>query len=357
MAASIDYYPAFYQEWLFDTLALKPGDEIAPATLEPLFTLNKAWLDGGALPADYFADPAVLRAYCLFYMTINMPKLWFLFDRTGSWPSGRIVDLGCGPGTLIWAWLFYAAARAPERLERTELIGIERTPQAAELGQRLAERLQQFDPFRSISVRFQVDEWQQRPISADCVLGGNVLLECPPEDLGRLADIQAETWILIEPGNRPGFQRILSAREQLVGPDRSILFPCPSYHDCPMAEQNWCHFAVNRSLVPFVQRMANAAGRRNHRHCFSALAIGPAQTAPASAWRVLSDVRKAHRSGIRYLCDGKQMHEVVLNRRKRSASNSPFLEAATGELLTVKPNAHAQSTRLQASSVVMRGST
>lgn len=94
----LDCYPKFYQDWLFTALELTAGEETKADVLEPLFAMNRAWRDGGTLPADYFAELATLRAYSLYYMTINMPKLWFLLSRAGIPPAGTLVDLGSGPG-------------------------------------------------------------------------------------------------------------------------------------------------------------------------------------------------------------------------------------------------------------------
>ena len=349
----LDCYPKFYKDWLFTALELTAGEETKADVLEPLFAMNRAWRDGGTLPADYFAELATLRAYSLYYMTINMPKLWFLLSRAGIPPAGTLVDLGSGPGTLVWAWLFYLAKYAPERLQNMPpVIGIERTAEAVALAERLAESLRNYAPFESIDVSFRCADWQQAGGQYDLVLGGNVLMECADSATDALRDFGPTHALLIEPGNRPGFLRMLGARDALVATGHGIQFPCPAHAVCPLAADNWCNFTVNRAIVPFVQRMSNQAGRLNHRHHFSGLVTGPAAPETAASWRVLSDVRKVHRSGVRYLCNGRVAPEVVVSRRKKSSANEFFLRAETGALLRIQPGPDAVRGKLQAATRV-----
>nr|MCU0248333.1 small ribosomal subunit Rsm22 family protein [Bryobacter sp.] len=50
--------------------------------------------------------------------------------------------------------------------------------------------------------------------------------------------------VLIEPGSRPGFDGIRSARDSLLSQGAHLAAPCPSESPCPMAAPDWCHFAA-----------------------------------------------------------------------------------------------------------------
>ena len=71
---------------------------------------------------------------------------------------------------------------------------------------------------------------------------------------------------------------------------------------------------------------------------------------------MLSRLRKASRSGIRYLCNGTDMPEVVLNRKAKTPENRTFLTADAGDLLAIAPpeasTRLAKTARLSANDLV-----
>jgi ribosomal protein RSM22 (predicted rRNA methylase) len=50
--------------------------------------------------------------------------------------------------------------------------------------------------------------------------------------------------VIIDTGTPAGFARILAARRHLVDAGARLVAPCPSDGQCPMADSDWCHFAV-----------------------------------------------------------------------------------------------------------------
>ena len=44
-----EYFPVWYEEWLFQALSIKKGDETKDDFLKPLFNLNKNWLNPNTL--------------------------------------------------------------------------------------------------------------------------------------------------------------------------------------------------------------------------------------------------------------------------------------------------------------------
>ena len=60
-----------------------------------------------------------------------------------------------------------------------------------------------------------------------------------------------EMLILIEPGTPRGFALIRSVRARLIELGANAAAPCPHERDCPMPENDWCHFAarVERTAV------------------------------------------------------------------------------------------------------------
>ena len=53
----------------------------------------------------------------------------------------------------------------------------------------------------------------------------------------------AGTLVIVEPGRPAGWERILRARDQLLGMAAHMVAPCPHTHACPLVAPDWCHFA------------------------------------------------------------------------------------------------------------------
>ena len=70
-----EIFPEWYQEWLFESLEIPPGVEIAESLLKPLFSLNKNWLNENF---DHnktsWNKESTAKAYALYYMSIYYEK-------------------------------------------------------------------------------------------------------------------------------------------------------------------------------------------------------------------------------------------------------------------------------------------
>jgi ribosomal protein RSM22 (predicted rRNA methylase) len=54
----------------------------------------------------------------------------------------------------------------------------------------------------------------------------------------------ADTVAVVEPGTPLGHRRVLTVRAAVLGAGGFTLAPCPHDRPCPLAEPDWCHFAV-----------------------------------------------------------------------------------------------------------------
>jgi len=68
----------------------------------------------------------------------------------------------------------------------------------------------------------------------------------------------AKLLVLIEPGTTAGFANILSARTQLLRDGARIIAPCPNQQPCPMASDDWCHFAARVERTAEHRRLKDA---------------------------------------------------------------------------------------------------
>ena len=174
------------------------------------------------LPATYAAVRASLDA---------------LTEARPDFQPTSLLDIGAGPGTMLWATL-----DAWPELERAVLV--EASAAVRKAGQSLMQG--------AIATR---TEWIAGDATidldgvepAELVSAAYVLDEIVPLSLPKLVDrlwrLTADTLLIVEPGTPAGWQRILAARRQLIGAGAHVLAPCPHDAPCPLTPPDWCPFA------------------------------------------------------------------------------------------------------------------
>ncbi|MGW8991747.1 small ribosomal subunit Rsm22 family protein [Streptomyces zhihengii] len=91
--------------------------------------------------------------------------------------------------------------------------------------------------------------------STDLVTVSYVLKELTPADRSVLvaeAARAAQAVVVVEPGTPDGYERIIAARDALVGAGLTVAAPCPHSGACPIEPgSDWCHFSarVSRSSL------------------------------------------------------------------------------------------------------------
>jgi ribosomal protein RSM22 (predicted rRNA methylase) len=174
------------------------------------------------LPATYAAVRASLD-------TLNAARPDFM--------PKTLLDVGAGPGTVLWA----TSDLWPD-LEQAVLL--EASAAVRKVGETLAT-----DTITARTV------WQAGDVTtdlanlqpADLVTCAYVLDEIVPASLpkmvGRLWQLTTDTLLIIEPGTPAGWQRILAVRAQLIAAGAHLLAPCPHEAPCPLNPPDWCHFS------------------------------------------------------------------------------------------------------------------
>ncbi|MCH2174717.1 MAG: small ribosomal subunit Rsm22 family protein [Lentisphaeria bacterium] len=342
-----EYYPNYFVSWLAKGTDLQESDLTNLEVLEPIFELNRQWVQQKEIE-NYTLQPDFVRAYTLFYMSMNMPKLWFLMDRGAIIPVGNeeihFHDYGSGPGTFVWALIFYLKSK--DKLKQLRSVCItEQSPVFIDQAKKLHKGLSQFLDLKHIEFTYERRDWRDSPPKqGQIAFFGNVTNELGPE----LATFKVENYfdqtseiVFLEPGTSKWFHRFLPIRNQLLQKGWQIQFPCPQSQECPMLNSdNWCHMSINRFQHKLMQQMAGITGRRNHKHYFSAFHFSKNVKQSQSNWRMLSNIRRIKRSRVAWLCNGEKLKETVLNRRARSECNEAFETASIGDLLHVERSRH-----------------
>src|SRR2546422_7219511 len=118
----------------------EPDREVAEGvrTLSRLFTKER-----NALGSDYFADPALHRAYLLYFLPVNLAKVASLLREMPELPHRplRVLDVGSGPGVGALAVLGHLTQHGVAAQEGSEVIMVDRSRRALQEAEALWEQV------------------------------------------------------------------------------------------------------------------------------------------------------------------------------------------------------------------------
>lgn len=270
---------------LDDALGQFRSDDIA-ATVQQLIAHYRApeGVRSSVLRSD--RDVAAYAAYRMpaTYAAVRSAMQALALAAPNFSPANQI-DLGGGTGAAIWA-----AADIWPKLSAISVVERERA--AIALGSRLASA--------SKSVTLRAVKWRQgdvadaAPTQADLVTLSYMLGELPEAMRDKLLlrwAKMAGALMVIEPGTKAGYERVVSARDLLIANGFAIVVPCPHQSGCPIPRnEDWCHFAarVSRSSL---HRRAKAASLGHEDEKFSYVVAMP-KTLPQTVGRVLRHPQK-----------------------------------------------------------------
>jgi ribosomal protein RSM22 (predicted rRNA methylase) len=84
--------------------------------------------------------------------------------------------------------------------------------------------------------------------------------------------------LIVEPGTKDAFERILRAREFLLSQGAFLAAPCPSQANCPVAAPDWCHFSVRVQRSSLHRRLKDAElGYEDEKFTFLAASKTPVE--------------------------------------------------------------------------------
>jgi ribosomal protein RSM22 (predicted rRNA methylase) len=252
----------------------------------------------------------------LAYLAVRLPATYAavragfaaVVESRPDFAPKTALDVGAGPGTVLWA-----AADCWSTL--ADALLIEASPIFRACGEDLAREAQ------LPRATWRVADFAAAAIDCgprDLVSVAYVLNELAPAlretVLKRLWDVTADTLVIVEPGTPAGWERILAARRQLIDAGAHVLAPCPHASACPLQAPDWCHFAqrVARSRL---HRLAKEAEVPWEDEKFSYVALSRRPAAAAAA-RVIARPRKGSGRITLKLCrpDGAAGEELFSRR-------------------------------------------
>jgi ribosomal protein RSM22 (predicted rRNA methylase) len=232
-------------------------------------------------------------------------------DRAAGFAPATLLDVGAGTGASAWA------ARAVWGSVREATL-IDRAGAAVELGRRLAAASSD-DVLASAA--WQVAALPGDLPSADLVTAGYLVGELNPSEASVLIDrLWAATrgvLVLVEPGSRAGFARVVAARDRLLELGANVIAPCPGPEPCPVAgsRASWCHFIARLDRSPS-HRRAKRATRSYEDELFSYVALARPEVMADARPRVVLGRPRHHpgRVELRVCIDGRIETRIVSRR-------------------------------------------
>lgn len=187
---------------------------------------------------EYLEDEKMVAAYTAFYLTTNYPKfshvMNHLEDLGDDFGNYEWIDIGCGPGTFLFAIKDYYGGAL-----KNEIWGIERSPLMRKQAHKIIEGLYPYDKISVVQSASEVPTKMKKRI----VLFSHSLNEMGNEKaLLYLKKLDADKVLFVEPGTKAFFQQYLELRTQLINLEFNCLYPCPTNKACPMeGMDDWCH--------------------------------------------------------------------------------------------------------------------
>lgn len=215
---------------------------------------------------------AVTRTDALAYAAVRMPATFAAVSRAlelsldcfdGEVRS--VLDVGAGTG---------AGAVAAARLtECADITCVEREENMLALGRTLCESA-------GVTAGWERQDLSEGFGSADLVICSYCLNELPELQrkaaVSRLAEAAGKLLLIVEPGTPFSFASMKQTRRQLIEAGFTIAAPCPHGGDCPIAEDDWCHFTARAQRSKLHKLLKNAdVPYEDEKFCFLAAAKAP----------------------------------------------------------------------------------
>ena len=215
---------------------------------------------------------AASREDILAYAAVRMPATFAAVSRALELAPERfdgdirdiqtVLDVGAGTGAGAIAACLITDCR--------NITCIERESNMIELGRQL---------LNCLDIRadwIQSDVTQSKLQKADLVVCSYCLNELPENQraslLTRLADAAERLLIIVEPGTPASFAAMKKTRETLLEMGLKIAAPCPHERECPLPEDDWCHFTARAARSDLHRQLKRAeAPYEDEKFCYVAM--------------------------------------------------------------------------------------
>ncbi|MCP4715893.1 MAG: methyltransferase domain-containing protein [Deltaproteobacteria bacterium] len=326
--------------------------------------------------SNLFADERHLCAYVLYYVPVNVIKLFPVLDElfrlrdelVFCGESLSVLDIGCGPGTFLLALLEYCRQHRlglHDRLHTISLRGLDLQPACLAMAQRL---LTVYANGSSPGAAFNVEMSFSRGALSGCfervaevpavarydlIIAGNVINEVRAASFTAFAKRLEQSLsdrgavVIIDPGTKQSFRKLLQLRKAFLNETALSLFaPCLDSGPCPLEDNDkaWCHEKLYwrpPEVVAAIDRHTGFTKDKGIKYAYMTLTRKPvtaAQSCRAGSseklWRVSSYLIKQKGEERLLVCNGSR--RVMLRRLLKNSvdGNRQFAEVRRGDLVS-----------------------
>ena len=239
------------------------GDRPETEKLKIILELQQGFTADRGKLQRYFTRADMVAAYAYFYLPSYLPKIEFLLQQLSpqmrtQLAQTKLLDFACGPGTLALG------------ISR-EIPGIKQLYFYDHSSLMLEQAIQLKPLYPSKLKLYASSHWaeiqKQLADSPVTVLLGHAINEMNLDDiLKKLAGINVQAWIVIEPGAKEFFPAYLKLREYGLRQQFKVHYPCLQNSSCPKDPQkDWCHQLIIPQLDPELKRLSQLVGiNRNY---------------------------------------------------------------------------------------------
>lgn len=192
------------------------------------------------------AEERIAYLACRFPATFAVNRT--VFSQLEGLKFESFLDVGAGPATSLLALLQQCS------IQQATLI--ERDPQFI----RLAKELLAPYPVKTAWLQNDALQALTEARMHDLVCASYMLSE---GDVGQVVERMWEKCsshlVLIETGTPKGYGVLMQARDVLIASGAKIIAPCPHHQKCPMAGEDWCHFAARLPRSKLHRQLKDAA--------------------------------------------------------------------------------------------------
>lgn len=215
-----------------------------------------------------------------------------------------VLDVGAGTGAASWA--------VNELIENPiTFTCLEREPAMIALGSSLMTADAQLCKAKWIRHDLAAGSVTQQ---ADIVIASYALNEL---DEKKRSEVLQNLWkcankllVIVEPGTPVGFAQLRQARNMLLDMGGHVIAPCAHSKECPLEEDDWCHFTcrVSRSRLHKLMKGGDAP-YEDEKFTFLAMSKTPGQPVPARILR--HPLKEAGRITLKLCCEDGVVEKAV----------------------------------------------
>src|SRR5437588_7536787 len=333
---------------------LAPGEKPDAELIDGVRRLSKLFtIDRDRLGLDYLSDPALRRAYLLYFAPLNLAKCLSVLAEIPFLPSRplRVLDVGSGPGVGALAMFHYLSQEGRKRPGGTEFVLADRNreilAEAKSLWSNLASMVPAFEVPGLHTALLDLERpgprapWKQQTFDLILMVNSlNEIFRSARDPIARRAKLLEQlleslaldgTLVVIEPALRQTTRELHSVRDRLVTKGKATVYsPCLHERPCPalLHPDDWCHEERPWSPPPMIEEIDRAVGFIKDALKFSYLVLRKDGQTIAdrgqNIYRVVSE-RMATKGEQRvWLCNEMGRQLVGRLEKERSEDNAAF---------------------------------